>query len=356
MSEGFSVNTWRVEGFEGFREAVHGSHVDVMQLQRGHLRGALTHISIGDDFSLSVGSFSVGIRAQRTSSDPKLIVGMLLASENRVTHWSYDMHPGDVLVIPPGVEHDGRFHGGASYAAARFDLADVASVFGGEARMSDPATWSRKNRIIADESIGPVAVERLRAIVGRLSDPAMKLSAAAADYWRRSIIDTLAVVALNSLPADTEGALRSATRLVREVEHYIDTAGTRPVHISEICVEFGVSRRSLHRAFDETLGVGPITFMQRKRLCNVHSALRSGDPSATTIAEVAMQHGFLNLGRFSGYFRALFDEYPSETFGKAPPFKRRSNADGSRISRASHRKGSARHSIRDIGERSAERT
>ena len=99
--DGLTVITSRVDGFEGFRDAVHGSHVDVMQLQRGRFRGLLTHIGVGD-FSLSVGSFSVGLRTQRTSSDPKLIVGMLLGAESRVTHWSYDMDPGDVLVIPPG--------------------------------------------------------------------------------------------------------------------------------------------------------------------------------------------------------------------------------------------------------------
>jgi hypothetical protein len=60
-------------------------------------------------------------------------------------------------------------------------------------------------------------------------------------------------------------------------------------------------------------------FLQRKRLCDIHSALRHADPATTTIAEIALQHGFLNLGRFSGYYRALFDEYPSETFGKRYP-------------------------------------
>jgi hypothetical protein len=28
---------------------------------------------------------------------------------------------------------------------------------------------------------------------------------------------------------------------------------------------------------------------------------------------VAMHHGFLDLGRFAGYYHSLFDEYPSET-------------------------------------------
>jgi AraC family ethanolamine operon transcriptional activator len=314
MGEDFSVSTSSVEGFEGFHDAVRGSHVDVMQLQRGRLRGSLTHIGAGD-FSLSVGTFNVGIRTQRTSSDPKLIIGMLLHAEDRVTHWSYDMHPGDVLVIPPGVEHDGRFHGGSSYAAIRLDLAEVASVFGGETWVSDPATWSKKNHYRADPRIGAIAVEGLRSIVARLTDPKTRVSAEAGDFWRRSIIDAVTATVMESRPPDTTEPLRSTIRLVRDVEHYIDTIGAKPVHISEICARFGVSRRSLHRAFDDVLGIGPVTFLQRKRLCDIHSMLRDSNPRITTIAEVAMQHGFLNLGRFAGYYRSLFGEYPSETFG-----------------------------------------
>jgi AraC family ethanolamine operon transcriptional activator len=314
MRDSFSVSTTRVVGFEGFREAIQGSHVDVMQLQPGRLCGTLTHIGIGD-ISLSLGSFSVGIRTQRIASDPKLIIGMLLGARDRVTHWSFDMNPGDVLVIPPGVEHDGRFHGSSSYAALRLDLADVASIFGGETVISDPATWSSKTRYRVDPASGAVAVEKLRAIAARLAEPGRRMPEEAADFWRRAIIETLATGVFHALPPDLSGQMRSATRLVRDVEHYVGTVGIRPVHISEICTRFCVSRRTLHRAFHDAVGIGPITFLQRKRLCDIHSALRDGDPTKTTIAEIALQHGFLNLGRFAGYYRALFDEYPSQTFG-----------------------------------------
>jgi hypothetical protein len=208
--DGLTVITSRVDGFEGFRDAVHGSHVDVMQLQRGRFRGLLTHIGVGD-FSLSVGSFSVGLRTQRTSSDPKLIVGMLLGAESRVTHWSYDMDPGDVLVIPPGVDHDGRFHGAASYAALRFDLADVTGAFGGESWMSDPANWRRKYRYRADPHIGAEAVAKLRAIVSRLSDPDARVSPEAAEFWRRAIIDVVTATVMHSQPPGTTETIPSAT-------------------------------------------------------------------------------------------------------------------------------------------------
>lgn len=311
MSE-LSVTTARVNDFEGFREAVHGSHVDVMQLERGKLRGSLTHVGIGN-FSLSIGSFSAGIRTQRTSKEQKLIVGMLLGSRNRVTHWSYDMQPGDVLVIPPSIDHDGRFFGASSYAAIRLDLTDVAGLFSGEADLADPETWAVKNLYKADPRLGAVAIHRLRKIVALLADPNVHLPDQSADFWRRSITDAMMATVLHSLPPDNAGPHMSAIGLVRNVENYIDMAGTRPVHISEICTEFAVSRRSLHRAFDEVLGMGPVTFLRHKRLCGIHSILRDSDPAQTTVARIAIQHGFIELGRFAHYYHTLFGEHPSET-------------------------------------------
>jgi len=324
MSNEFSVTTIRVDGFEGFREAVHGSHVDVMQLEPGRLRGSLTHVGIGE-FSLSIGSFSAGIRTQRTSKEQKVIVGMLLESRNRVTHWSYDMQPGDVLVIPPSIDHDGRFFGASSYAAIRLDLADVASLFGGETELADPATWTVKNHYKANARLGAVAIHRLRKIALRLADPNIDLPDQSADFWRRSIADAMMATVMHALPTEPTGPPVSAIRLIHDIEHYVDSVGVRPVHISEICTEFGISRRSLHRAFDEVVGMGPVTFLRYKRLCDVHCELRESHPAETTVADVAMRHGFIELGRFAHYYHTLFGEHPSQTLraclGKLPRFQ-----------------------------------
>ncbi len=86
MGRHLAVNTCRLDSFEGLHQAIQGSHVDVMQLGRGKFRGSLSHVGIGD-FSLSIGSFSVGVRTQRVPTDDKLVVGMLLNAEDRVTHW-----------------------------------------------------------------------------------------------------------------------------------------------------------------------------------------------------------------------------------------------------------------------------
>jgi AraC family ethanolamine operon transcriptional activator len=314
MLRPISVNSCSLHSFEGLREAIQGSHVEVMQLGRGRFTGSLSHVGIGD-FSLSIGSFSVGVRAQRVATDDKLIVGMLLSAEDRVTHWSFDMRPADVLVMPPCSEHDSVFHGAAAYAAVRLDLAEVASVFRGEPRLSDPATWIEKNHYRAHNSISLAAPRRLPLIISHLTQYQGALSDAAADFWKRSIVDAVTGAIMHAQPADSRGPSPSAMQLVGRVDEYLAATGHRPVHISEICAHLNVTRRTLHRAFCDALGLGPITYLRYKRLCAIHSVLRDSDPATTTVALVAMQHGFIELGRFSHYYRTLFGEYPSQTLG-----------------------------------------
>ena len=106
-------------------------------------------------------------------------------------------------------------------------------------------------------------------------------------------------------------------RSPRALLQHLDAAGNRPVHVSEICAALGVSRRTLHRAFQEVFGLGPVSFLRHKRLCAVHSILRESAPGSTTVAAVAMGQGFYELGRFAQYYLAMFGERPSQTLNEA---------------------------------------
>ena len=312
MGRSIQINTCSLDSFEGLHQAIQGSHVEVMQLGRGKFRGSLSHVGIGD-FSLSIGSFSVGVRTQRIATDDKLVIGMLLNASERVTHWSFDMLPADVLVMPPSTEHDGIFHGAAAYAAIRLDLAEVTSLFAGEPRLSDPAAWYVKNHYRAHSPTGWQQRGDCRRSfpAWRSSRPACPTKWLISGNGRSSMRWPRRL----SMPCPRRtGALCRRRCVWFETSNIISTtAGSRPVHISEICAQFAVSRRSLHRAFDDMLGLGPVTFLRRKRLCAIHSALRESNPATTTIGEIAMQHGFIELGRFAHYYHSLFGEYPSET-------------------------------------------
>jgi transcriptional regulator GlxA family with amidase domain len=103
---------------------------------------------------------------------------------------------------------------------------------------------------------------------------------------------------------------------MREIDRYLIAAGSRPVHIAEICATFKVHRRALYRAFIEAHGIPPITYLRRKRLDDVRAALLTAGPG-TMVRDIARAHGFVELGRFAASYRALFGELPSQTLRRA---------------------------------------
>ena len=77
----------------------------------------------------------------------------------------------------------------------------------------------------------------------------------------------------------------------------------------------GVGVRALQLCFREAYQTSPMGYLRARRLAEVRRRLRRAGPEATTVAEVAMDHGFSHLGRFSRYYREQFGELPSQTLG-----------------------------------------
>src|SRR5262249_56548917 len=103
---------------------------------------------------------------------------------------------------------------------------------------------------------------------------------------RRSIIEAFVVSSLNALPQDRAPSLSTGARLVSEVESYVDAVDGRPVHISELCSALRVPRRTLHRAFVDTLNMCPVGYFRRSRLSAIQTALKPTDPPTTPIADI----------------------------------------------------------------------
>jgi AraC-like DNA-binding protein len=80
-----------------------------------------------------------------------------------------------------------------------------------------------------------------------------------------------------------------------------------------LCAEIGVPERTLRLCCAEFLGLSPTRYVLLRRLNKARSALRRADPSKVTVAEVARNHQFLELGRFAVTYRATFGESPSTT-------------------------------------------
>jgi len=95
------------------------------------------------------------------------------------------------------------------------------------------------------------------------------------------------------------------------------------VNMPALCAEIGVPERTLRVCCAEFLGVSPTRYLLLQRLNKARSALRRADPSTTSVAEVARNHQFVELGRFAVAYRTTFGESPSATLQQDRKFRRK---------------------------------
>ena len=312
MDKTWSKQAVPINGPEDLRETTRGSDVEVVQLRPGKLQGAITHIGIGN-LGVSLGRFNSEVRARGPLHQERVVLGTMLATAGRALHWWKDVRPGDVAVFPPCVEADAIYGGGGVYVLVSVTLPELSSMLVGEDRLADPAFWSAKRLCQINPHMGDEIRRRFKGIMSDLERRANAPSAQAADFLRRSIIEGFVVSLASTLPPDRGQSCYTGARLVREAEDYADAAGERPIHVSELCNSLKVSRRSLHRAFADTLGMGPVAYLRCRRLSTIQSILRRSEPASICIGDLAFEHGFPESGRFAAYYHAQFGEMPSET-------------------------------------------
>ncbi len=86
-----------------------------------------------------------------------------------------------------------------------------------------------------------------------------------------------------------------------------------PLGEIDLCTELGVSGRTLRLAFRERFRLGPMAYYQTLRLNAARASIKAADPDAVSVALIARDMGFHHPGKFSGYYRRLFGEVPSNT-------------------------------------------
>jgi AraC-like DNA-binding protein len=296
---------------DDLREISRGSDVDIVQLKPGKLQGSIKHFAIGS-LGISLGQFNSGVRVRGALDEERVVLGTILDSAGRTTQWWKDIVPGDIGIFPAGTEIDVIHGGGAAYLLVSIGLPELASMLRGEEDLADPAVWNTKRVCYTNVMIGAEIRQRLMRTISSIEHTFSVPSDQAADFLQRSIIESFVVGVMSTLKQPSTRSYTGA-RLVSEAEDYVDAAEGRPVHISELCSALNVSRRSLHRAFADALGIGPVAYLRSRRLSAIQSALRRCDPATVSIGELAFEYGFPESGRFAAYYRAHFGETPSET-------------------------------------------
>lgn len=315
-TDNVSVHTALVNSIDHLRQPIADADIEIVQLGRGQLNGSLTKATF-PTLAYSKTDFSLPLRTSGILGTQNLTICMLLGSEGRSSSWARELRQGDVFFSAPGRNFDAVFGAHSEVAGISITPEAIATMFSGEPMFADIEYWLQNHQYPCAPHLRDAMVARVLEISQWLQQGTV-LSDAAADFWQRALIEAFTATFVHAMPPDVGEFIPSPLRLVREVENYLNAHSQRAVHISELCAALGTSRRTLHRAFQNVLGIGPIAFLRHHRLCSVHSRLRQGDPSTTHVTDIATEFGFLELGRFSHYYATLFGEYPSQTLHRSP--------------------------------------
>jgi transcriptional regulator GlxA family with amidase domain len=106
-------------------------------------------------------------------------------------------------------------------------------------------------------------------------------------------------------------------QIVDRIEALLRSDRGEQLHVDDLCRVAAVSERTLRNAFRKVHGVSPYRFLRGFRMTQARQALMTAGARRGTVTEVAMQFGFLELGRFSVDYRSVFGECPSTTLRRA---------------------------------------
>ena len=153
--------------------------------------------------------------------------------------------------------------------------------------------WYREFSQNSDLAISPSAIKNLQAtLLEVLSDILVR------DNSIQSMMNDGSTI---------QGRIPDAAR------EYFDRAGGKPIFLHQLCLELGVSARTLQRAFQRELGISCMKYLKLRRLHLLRERLITSAPEDVSIKQAAIETGAWRPSRYAQDYKMLFGELPSET-------------------------------------------
>jgi AraC-like DNA-binding protein len=311
------VTGQRIDGIDDMRRLLGAPHINCVPLGAGTPNGAIFQASIGDIF-LRAGELSADIRTRSSVVSDLLSFSMKLDSRGSLFSFrsGEEVLPGDVFRLARGDVNDYRFTGYMRFAVISL-RAELLLKHGAEdALQGDRSVWERRQWFRAPQATRTLVARSVQRIVSQVLQLNWTVTGQALRQLQAELIEPLVWGITSGEPGCGERHALSAAMIVRKVEDWVDGQPPATIQIADICRVLHLSRRSLHRAFAETLGMGPARYLTLKRLAAVRTELRKSDPAAIKVTDTATKYGFWELGRFAREYRQMFGERPSETLSK----------------------------------------
>jgi AraC-like DNA-binding protein len=179
--------------------------------------------------------------------------------------------------------------------------------------------WPPVARILRPPRIYAARLLRQHAEACRLAEtkPEMNAHREVARALEQDLLHTLDNCLTGDDVDNYSARKRHNANIISRFEDVLAAHSGRHLKIPELCAAIGVPERILRICCAEVLGMGPSRYLRLRRLNMAHAALRRSDAATASVADVAREYGFSELGRFAAIYRTMFGETPSTTLRRA---------------------------------------
>jgi AraC-like DNA-binding protein len=313
QAEAFTF-TQTISELDELQEIVKGSDLEHTQLRPGQFHAQTTRIDLGASF-LDVGEYNLAIRARGS-----------IGSEF-VTFFFMPRQEGNSNGFPVNNEQFVAFGSGATadaYGASNPEwmtltvrrdewLGFCRDLDHWAARLDEPRAFS----VAPPPQLMTGLLQTLQSVADLAgTKPTLFSQASVRQFVHQELMSRIRhclSTTDSTLKKQVKIPLHRRYQIVKRAESYVLAHLDRRIYVADLCEYLGISERSLQYAFRGVWGVSPFEYLTVQRLNKARRELRRATPGQTTVTNVAIECGFWHLGRFSGAYKALFGDSPSDT-------------------------------------------
>ncbi|MCF4996848.1 helix-turn-helix domain-containing protein [Pseudomonas syringae] len=216
--------------------------------------------------------------------------------------------PGELLVINPDDPVDLTY----SEDCEKFILKVPATVL---ESVCDDQRWQRpgsgvrflRNHYRLDELEGFTNLLAMVCLEAEASDPLLRVQEHYAQIVGSKLLSLMSTNIIRE-------SLSSPSVSFERILDYIERNLKLDLRAEDLAAQASMSPRSLYALFERQLGVTPLQYIRQRKLERIHTCLNDPSCPVRNLTELALDYGFLHLGRFSESYRMQFGELPSQTF------------------------------------------
>lgn len=300
-----------------YQTAILAAEAEILPTAKGPFRAELTQIDLGKLW-LQRGHESLPRVFRGTFNADRAPIGFLTkADQSAFQHCGLEVAPGDIIVNDRRPMHR-RTRASCHWGSLSLKPADLATM--------GMAVAGRELAVPAVMHLirpAPAQMTRLLAVheaAGQLAKTAPDVLACSevGRALEQVLLHAMIMCLTEGASAEMSTGARRHSTVVDRLELVFEANAGRPLYLVELCAATGVSERTLRGCCHEHLGMGPVRYLWLRRMHLAHRALLRADAATATVTEIATNHGFWELGRFSVEYRGLFGEQPSATLRRPP--------------------------------------